>query len=93
MKVERLLRVTGFLELLVGVLLVEYAGAASVLPSCPAVPGCGGPRPDYGLYNTVGLVLVVIGLIQIAASFYVGRNRKLKPDAVANAGAIKDQTP
>ena len=90
---------TGFFELLVGVLLVQYAQAASVMPQgpqCPAVPvvpPCGGPLPDYGLYDTVGLVLVVIGLIQIAASFYVGRNRKLKPDAVANAGAIKDQTP
>ena len=84
MKVERLLRVTGFLELLVGVLLVEYAGAASVLPSCPAVPGCGGPRPDYGLYNTVGLVLVVIGLIQIAASFYIARTHSPTQRAVAN---------
>ena len=84
MKVEGFLRLTGFFELLVGVLLLEYANAASVLPQCPVGAGCGGPLPDYSLYNTVGLVLVVIGLIQIAASFYIAHTRSPTQRAVAN---------
>jgi hypothetical protein len=72
LKVKGFLRLTGFFEMLVGVLFVGYAQTPP--PLCPAVglgSGCG-PLPDYGLYNTVGWVLVVTGLIQIAASFYIG---------------------
>jgi hypothetical protein len=94
MKVEGFLRLTGFFESLAGVLVLEYAGSQQVPTECPALPTpCGGPTIDYGLYNTIGWALVVIGLIQIAASFYIGRNRKSKPDAVANTRPIKDQTP
>ena len=82
------MRLTGFLELLAGVLVL---GSEPPIPQCP-VSGCGPPF-NYGLYNTVGWVLIVIGLVQIAASFFIGRNRKSKPDVLANTGAIEDQTP
>jgi hypothetical protein len=85
MKTESLLRVTGFFELLAGALLLEYGNALLRVPQCPAVPGRGcAPLPDPGLYNTVGLVLVVIGLIQIAASFYIARTHSPTQRAVAN---------
>ena len=77
LNVKQFLRVTGFFELLFGALLLEYGNALLRVPQCPAMRTCGGPLPDPSLYNTVGLALVVIGLIQIAASFYIGRNRKL----------------
>jgi len=72
MKVEGFLRLTGFFEAFAGVLVLE---SEPPLPSllCP-VSGCGPPF-DYGLYNTVGWALIVVGLIQIAASFYVARIR------------------
>jgi uncharacterized protein YjeT (DUF2065 family) len=78
LKVEGFLRLTGFIELIVGVLMILYAQSPLPSSSCPVGAGCGGPLPDYGLYNTIGLVLVVIGLIQIAASFYIGRNRAIE---------------
>jgi hypothetical protein len=81
LKVEGFLRLTGFFELIVGVLMILYA--QSPVPSCPVGAGCG-PLPDYGLYNTVGLVLVVIGLVQIAASFYIARTHSPTQRAVAN---------
>jgi hypothetical protein len=91
-KVQGLLRLTGFFEAFAGVLLVEYAESHAVPSSCPVAVSCGPPF-DYGLYNTAGWVLIVIGLIQIVASFFIGGNPKPKPDVVATAGAIKDQTP
>jgi hypothetical protein len=92
LKVHEFLKVTGFIELIVGVLLVGYAQAQSVIPQCPAVPGCGGPSPDYGLYNAVGLVLVVIGLIQIAASFYMARTHSPTQHVVADSsiGTVRE---
>ena len=84
MKVEGFLRLTGFFESFVGALLVEYAQTPAP-SSCPVVgSGCGGPLPDYGLYNTVGLILVVIGIIQIVASFYIARTHSSTQRAVAN---------
>jgi len=83
LKVEGFLRLTGFFELLGGVLLIEYAGAQQTPSQCPLAGGCGTPI-DYGLYNTVCLVLVVIGLIQIAASFYIARTHSPTQRAVAN---------
>ena len=93
LKVKGFLRLTGFFELLAGALLLEYGNALLTVPQCPALPHCGGPLPNPGPYNTVGLVFVVVGLIQIAASFFIGRNRKLKPDAVANTGSSSSKPP
>ena len=83
MKVEGFLRVTGFIESFVGVLFIEYAGSHLVPSSCPVTVSCGSPF-DYGLYNSVGWVLIVIGLIQIAASFYITRTHSPTQHAVAN---------
>ena len=82
LKVQGFLRVTGFIEMFVGVLFLEYAGSYPP-PSCPVAVSCGPPF-DNGLYNSVGWVLIVIGLIQIAASFYIGRTRSPTQRAVAN---------
>lgn len=84
LKVEGFLRLTGFFELLIGGLLLQYANALLSVHQCPAVPRSCGPVPDPGPYNTVGLVLVVIGLIQIAASFYIARTHSPTQRAVAN---------
>jgi hypothetical protein len=79
LKVEGFLRPTGFFELLVGVLIRE---SEPPIPQCPG-SGCGVPF-DYGLYNTVSLVFVVIGLIQIAASFYIAHTHSPTQHAMAN---------
>ena len=71
------------LRIVSGILLIEYAGAQQTPSQCPLAGGCGTPI-DYGLYNTVGWVLVVIGLIQIAASFYIARTHSPTERAVAN---------
>ena len=65
-------------------LLVEYAQTQSHYYQMCEGPGCGGLLPDYGLYNAVGLVLVAIGLIQIAASFYVARTLSPTQHAMVN---------
>jgi len=92
LKVEGILRVTGFFELFVGVLLIVYAESHSYVLQCPAFTHPCGPPPDVGLYNTIGLVLVLIGLIQIAASFYIARTHPPAQYAVANSstGTVRE---
>lgn len=98
MKVEGILRATGFFELIAGALLIVYAEGNSYALQCPAFTHPCGPQLDVDLYNAVGLVLLLIGLIQIAASVYISRGHSptkrvsVSPPVVTVEDGAKNQT-
>lgn len=75
---------TGFILLILGAIMVLYGLSPNVPLGCP-VGDCP-PRPGNDLYNAysvVGLVLVMTGLMEVGASWYIGRNHSQTHEVTA----------
>jgi len=82
MRVEGFLRLTGIAELIIGLFMVYYALVPGLEPAC-SVWGCF-VGPSGAIYAGVGSLLVISGVAQIAASFYIGHGRSPTKKLAAN---------
>ena len=65
--------------------MMLYGTSVGFLPQC-LVEGCVGLAiPNYGPYNPVGFVFVIMGPVQIVASVYISLTHSPTPHAVANS--------